>query len=523
MSLQNLRPGIDDIDLNISATPADIAERILLAVDTVLLSPSSDPAYMRDPGLLLVYMMRAKMYAESNQLRKSWLSIRKAIEVARECGFTDPQPSSPDENDGFPDMTEAEITRLLHRQRWIGSILEMDRLMSMVLGFPHAQDDKFSDQLALAVLKGQAPTSLPGQGELPVDLKMRALRRVIAVIAGRVNDRNASSESDDAKLCTTMSIQSSLDEAAAAMPSEWWDINTHMQHSDPYVTYQHLMAQMWFWQVQSFLHLPYMMKPGVYAQDQYDEDGGALAFDPSVDPYLPNRIRCLQGCRGMLRVFSLLRSEPSLAVYICPCEDFQGIFNACILMVGLLTRFSYCPDMAAPSQATKDWLREDLDLIEEIKDILRYRAAQSTGTLSRQGLKVLEELSYFLDNDGSNAPRKHTVILPYFGAIHLEMKPGRYLRERTRQLGLDVPKAEAPPADSTLTMPADSAVDLGLLDPTQGLPVPETEEHTDPSPYWLLPEANLDWDQFLFGNELGQNWNFDAAEWPYQDDDFNPS
>ncbi|KAK4937837.1 hypothetical protein LTR10_021640 [Elasticomyces elasticus] len=523
MSLQSLKPGVDDIDLNISATPADIAERILLAVDTVLLSPSSDPAYMQDPALLLLYMMRAKMYAESNQLRKSWLSIRKAIEAARECGFTDPRPLSAQEGDGIPTMSESEVTRLLHRQRWIGSILELDRLMSMVLGFPHAQDDKFSDRLALAVLKGEVPTSASDQDQLPVDLKMRALRRVVAVIAGRVNDRNASSESDDDKLLITMSIQSSLDEAGAAMPIEWWDITTHMERSDRYVTFQHLIAQMWFWQVQSFLHLPYMMKPGPHFLEQHHDGTEDAALLYQNDQYLQNRTLCLQGCRSMLRLFLLLRSEPSLAVYICPCEDFQGIFNACILMVGLLTRLSYCPAMEPPSQATKALLREDLDLIEEIKDILRYRAAQNAGAMSRQGLKVLEELGHFLDTDGGDdAARRRTVILPYFGAIHLEMRPGRYLREWTQDLRLETASSSAPPMDSVSTKYTNDSVDLGLSHPMQKLPLPELGEFTDPSFQCSLPDVNLDWDQFLFGDELSLNWNFDVAEWPWQDDAFDP-
>ncbi|KAI1614234.1 hypothetical protein EDD37DRAFT_128609 [Exophiala viscosa] len=523
MSLQNLKPGVDDIDLNISASPADIAERILLAVDIVLLSPSSDPTYMRDPALLLLYMMRAKMYAESNQLRKSWLSIRKAIEVARECGFTDSHPSSAQESGGIPTMSEVEVTRLLHRQRWIGSILELDRLMSMVLGFPHAQDDQFSDRLALAVLKGEVPTSASDRDELPVDLKMRALRRVVAVIAGRVNDRNASSESDDAKQSMTMSIQSSLDEAGAAMPIEWWDIATHMERPDRYVTYQHLIAQMWFWQVQSFLHLPYMMKPGPHSQEEHYDGAEDAALLCQNDQYLQNRTLCLQGCRSMLRLFHLLRSDPSLAVYICPCEDFQGIFNACILMVGLLTRLAYCPAMEPPSQATKALLREDLDLIEDIKDILRYRAAQHAGAMSRQGLKVLEELGHFLDIDGGdNAPRRRTVVLPYFGAIHLEMKPGRYLRERTQELGFDEAEPGAPPIDSVPTVPVTGAVGLGFWDSTQNMSITEWEGCTDPSFQCSLPDANLDWDQFLFGDELSLNWNLDVAEWPWQNDTFDP-
>jgi hypothetical protein len=207
------------------------------------------------------------------------------------------------------------------------------RLMSMVLGFPHAEDVKFTDRLAMAVLKGQTAAEALGSSSNPAvssDIKMRALRRVVSVIAGRVNERNSSSDTDQAQLQTTMDIQESLNEAAAAMPAGWWDIETHRQYSDSFVAHENLVAQMWFWQVQAFLHLPFLLKP---CQDKHAR---VPRGEVVVDPYLVNRYLCLQGCRGMIRIFTLLRSDPSLAMYICACEDFQGVFCACILMVGIL-------------------------------------------------------------------------------------------------------------------------------------------------------------------------------------------
>ncbi|KIW72161.1 hypothetical protein PV04_00380 [Phialophora macrospora] len=516
LSLSQLRSGVDDSVLNISSTPAEIADRITLAVDTIVLSPYSKPEYMSDAGVLLLLMMRAKMFAESNQLRKSWLSLRQAIEVAKKIGFTEPKmPSDAIEAGDFAArLCPEELRKLFHRQRFVGYIMELDRLMSLVLGFPHAQDGKFTDRLAMTVLKGQG--SLDANGSKPhvsADIKMRALRRVVSIAAGRVNDRNGSPEADDATYRTTMNIQETLDEAAAAMPDDWWDVNSHIHYSDPFVAHEHLVAQMWFWQVQAFLHLPYMLKP---CSSMRSLDHHHKRKDDMVDEYLINRYLCLRGCRGMIRVFTLLRSDPSLAVYICSCEDFQGVFSACILMVGTLIRLSFCPQTArSPNGDAMGSVDDDLALISEIKDVFRYRAVQQGGCISKQGLKVLEELGSFLQEDiriNDDQPLRRTVVLPYFGAIHLELKPPRHLR--CKILELDSGKSNTvtdPTPPSSTAQSVDGGFELGPSNMDSfampGFDVSNASQAT-------VPDGNVNWDHFIFGTELGQDWEAQIPEWP---------
>jgi hypothetical protein len=332
MSLEQIRCGGNESKLNLSAAPSELADRLTLAVDTIILSPTARPEYAQDPGVLLLLMMRAKMYAESNQLRKCWLSTRRALDVAKNIRFAEIDLPSSVEN-GRPRLSEAELTNLFHRQRFIGSIMELDRLMSMVLGFPHAQDVKFTDRLALSVLRDSNSIMAKGALHASCDMRMRALRRVVSIAAGRVNDRNASSAADHVVHAATMDIQKSLDEAFAAMPEGWWQPSSHLG-AEPFAAHEHLVAQMWFWQVQAFLHMPFMLKPNPNMKDFNCQDAEAN------DPYSANRTLCLEGCRRMLRVFTTLRANPALAVFICNCEDFQGVFASCILMVGLLIKLT---------------------------------------------------------------------------------------------------------------------------------------------------------------------------------------
>ena len=292
---------------------------------------------------------------------------------------------------------------------------------------------------------------------------MRALRRVVAINAGRINDRNvlaSSGTTDDETLhAETMRIQALLSEAAGAMPMGWWDVETHVQAvpTDPYSVHEHLMAQMWYWQTQAFLHLPFMLKPSP------NSDSNVVIVGDG-DIYQVNRVHCFQGCTGMLKIFNLLRSEPSLAVYICNCDDFQGVLTACILLVGLLFRESLCPDEADENAhralcAGLGEVEDSLALIEETKDVFRYRAQKQGGFISKQGLRVLTELGCFIDdtkNIFDGEPKRRVVIMPYFGTIHLEFVPSTPLISRYQDVNGALGQGTNMPPGMLLTPPISS-------------------------------------------------------------------
>lgn len=242
MSLQHLRQGIDDGDLHLSATSKELMDRILAAVDQLVLA---NDEYTTCVEGLDTFLLRGKFFAESNQLRKA-IHIGQKIELA---------------------SSGRSPADALECQRLMGSLFETDRLLSMVLGLRYAMDDHFDDQLALQILGTDDETHT----------RMRALRRVTAIAAGHINDRNATSDMDAG---ATLAIQRTLEKAAASMPAEWWEVTTRAEHfSDPQASHEHLMAQLWFHQVMCFLQLPFMLK---------------ATTDPLFDP---SRTACLQATR----------------------------------------------------------------------------------------------------------------------------------------------------------------------------------------------------------------------------------
>ncbi|KAJ9602509.1 hypothetical protein H2200_013052 [Cladophialophora chaetospira] len=416
LSLYHLSGG-DQAGLS-SSKAYELTHRITSAVDATIFSPSKFPDYEREPGILLPMMLQAKLCADRCQLSKAWFMFRRTIELAKKRGFTDPGPSLDMEDESC--LSRDECDKFARRQCLIGYILEINTFMSLMLGFPHVRDESFGDRLAFATLRGEVlgsdfEVATSPEPQVNIDVKMRALRRITAVAAGCVNDRNASADSEEVQLKTTMDIQATLTSAADQMPSTWWNLRKGLP-LDAAIAEEHLATQMWFWQVQAMLHLPFMLK--------CDPSQGAA----SKSKYELNRQMCMEGCRKVMRIFVRLRSDPSLSVNLCTCVhcgNFQGIHSTCTLLVGHLIH-SVSRPACSTSSAEKREMEQDLALIEQIKDLFRYEALQQGPRLNEQGLPVLDGLLSLFDQLRSGSlPQNHktTLLLPYFGTIRLRMSP----------------------------------------------------------------------------------------------------
>ena len=450
-SLQQVRVGIDDHNLQLSTSTNRLVERITVAVDQVILSKETYTESMMGVQLLI---LKAKQHADGNQLRKAWLRIRQAIHTAQKIDLARP----------LPGMTPAEI---LGRQRFMGSMFETDRFMSLLLGLPYAMDENFNDKLATEII-----------GEHPdIIMRVRALRRITAIASGHINDRNASSE--PASISATGLIQDTLTRAELSLPVEWWDIASHTTNlTDPMLAHENLMTQLWFYQTQAFLQLPFMLK---------------AASDPSLEW---SRVTCLDSCRSLITIFNTLRSNPPLSAYTCKCEDFQGLLGAIVLLIGLL---QYASTDQEPTERT---FEADIQLIDITKETFRYSRQQQGGNIAKQGLHVLDTLSTFLESHGQDnkEPRKATLFVPYFGTISVEAAP--VWRPKKFIVQKDVLSNDIVWTHDSV--PAHGAANI--LEPDSGFPEIDQQHYSwstdDPSP------SKIDWDIILMGPELQQDWNF---------------
>ncbi|KAK5948661.1 hypothetical protein OHC33_010264 [Knufia fluminis] len=514
MALGQIRPGVDDLSFNLPVPANHIMNYILAAIDQVICDSGK---YQAQHDSILLFMLRAKHHTENNQLRKSWLRIRQGITCAQAIGFGAPSSAT----DAVISNEEAE------NQRFIASIFEIDHLISMVLGFPYAKDPHFTDARAFAVLTNPAIDD--------ESLNMRALRRIIAVTAAHINDRNAGG-----LVCGPFaeSTQATLDMAASCMPPGWWSLVTQPLSGLAVHRYESVMVQLWFWTVQSYLHMPDLINPS------------------DIEPSPRNRQLCLDGCRNLIRCFNHLRTEPAVSVYMCNCDDFQALVGSCILLVGVLQDASKAE--AAPQSADISFgIDADLALIDEVKDIFRYRMHEQGGGISKQGLAVLEELTSFLyEDDVQNSPirsngglpemnininkQEKTIMLPYFGTIKVELTRKLPKRKTTamQQYPMLTPPRSTDGSSGDSNSPSQySTHDFTLVphyDSTNGIlwapnlsfgpesgnsyatndnacvPLPTPAEcpidySLDSSSGQSIPWCQ--WENYMFDQELDQDWN----------------
>jgi hypothetical protein len=370
-SLQQMSAGVKDYDLQFSTPPNELANNLLTAVDQLVFA---DDDNLTSLDGLEALILRAKSYVNvSNQPRKSWLLIRRAISMAQVMDL----PRADHDED------TAETTR---PQRFLGVLFETDRFMSLLLGLPYAVDDNFDERVAQKVLGSPAD----------VQTQMRALRRIVALAAGKVNDRNTSRP--DSQGSPIDLIQQTLDDAGSTLPSEWWNVETHSEASfDPQLSHEHLLTQLWFYQVQSFLHLPLMLKPASDAR-----------FERS-------RLVCLSSSRSLLRVYQALR-QPKLAQYASKCVDFQALTAVILVLLGFL------------QQKSQDWHRanvehkDDVDLISTTRQVFELSSMEQGGSIASQGVHVIDSLSGFVaDGERANFFRTAALFVPYFGTVSVQL------------------------------------------------------------------------------------------------------
>lgn len=522
MALGQLRPGVDDLSFNLPVPANHIMNYILAGIDQVVCNTDK---YHAEADSVLLFMMRAKHHTENNQLRKAWLRIRQAIACAQSTGFSSihkPELS----------LTEEQA----EQQRFVASIFEIDHLISMVLGLPYAKDPAFTDTRAFMVLLDPSTRD--------ESLKMRAMRRILAITAARINDRNASGQSLDDFADST---QATLTMAANAMPTGWWNILSEPMSGLAAHRYESVMVQLWFWTVQTYLHLPYLIQNNL------------------VGPTARYRELAMEGARNLLRSFIYLRSEPSISVFMCNCDDFQALLGSCILIVGILQnadRLTSTPPVSPVLfglNSLQESIDADLGLIEEIKDIFRYRMTEQGGSISKQGLSVIEELTSFVyDDEDVNGPivdveggiadvgmlyNRHmkTIMLPYFGTIRVELTKKLPKRRHTSVVSQPLPTPPTSIDESFTDSPSFShqtpecafngqceAPLIGLETAAlTGLPSlnsdfnypnyktfdPPLDAYPMASPEDIYLDTQIppiawdQWENYMFDQELNQEWN----------------
>ena len=364
VSVSKLKPGVDDLSLNLRGPPNELVDRYLAVVDQLVLH---DDDYLATLDGVELLALQAKCHNNLGQPRKGWLLFRKAISYAQLLGLHTDRPTI---------LGRMQISVDRRRNVW-SSLCSVDRYLSLLLGLPYA----VSENLCLS-----------RQTAKPDSMSTELYREKLSVIAGRVIDRNQASTSPS--FSATLEIDQKLDDLAGSMADDWWDLGSaKVPEMVSIEEFNHrLGAQFWHHQIKAALHLPFMLRSAADRRFEY------------------SRTACFDASREVLQRYHVLRMDDNAVYFMCRVIDFQGFLAAVGLLLGLL---GYGRSSSADHSVYRD---QDLNLIRTTLDTFRRVSLEPNGTVATQCLHVLETLSATRDH-GLEPETRYRLVVPYFGTI----------------------------------------------------------------------------------------------------------
>lgn len=466
ISLQQLPNDFDHSCLQLSSPTSHLLDRITATVSLV----TSDDELVGTLEGFECLSLQGLVYLNASKPRRSWLCFRRALSIAQLIGIQREPTSSTEQH-------EIELIKRKKAMWW--DVIEKDRYVSVLLGLPYGIGD---EQSGLTIDNDKS------HGYSDERMYMKSL----AVITGHVIDRNRSSAT--LAFATTQTIDEKLEILAKHMPGTWWDLPVTIPDKrtlEAGTCYDRLSAQIWHFQLETLLHLPFMLRSTTEHRYEY------------------SRARCLRASREMIKRFAFLRGD-LCSFYFYRIQDFQAFMSAVTLILNLLGPNAYAEDHEQRLQSISDW-----NLVDTVIQLMENSTNECGGLANTKGAKILKTLRDISLNPNSR-DGIHKLTIPYFGTVSIE-------RERNRQSSEQQTAQQFSPPYNILIesqdymLPESSQVALQAPQVDTGeLPIvsftstfyPLTNVDIDQQPgYWFLQYSDDNQLQTII-ESLDQDWNF---------------
>ncbi|KAF2630544.1 hypothetical protein BU25DRAFT_335593 [Macroventuria anomochaeta] len=383
----------------LSETPRAIRDRLSdLAISLVT---SNDELLGSIEGLECV-MLESMYQANVGNLRRSWVSGRRAIGVAQLMAL--------DQTEHRKQYKVLDPQTEHHPQLMWFRIIFLSRHLSLMLGLPQGVPD--SGTFSGATFVNDTPTG--------------RLEQIHCILASRILDRNAAKSSDYA---LTRSLDSELQKAARNLPSRWWlapnlESITATNSEALFWDTRRLFAQVLHYNLLNQLHLPYMLRSSMATENQYRY----------------SMFTCVNASRELLSRFITLRGFNQIAYsWSCRIVDFLALMAAMSLLLAHLDSHG--------SEDTQSLLAHqyitDRAMIEQAQEHMEEMNRLNSDALSAESADLLRRLlavqAESLDEGGGFARRVSvhdtaaeaglpdtllddsvvSVHVPYFGVIKI--------------------------------------------------------------------------------------------------------
>ncbi|KAB5571769.1 hypothetical protein GE09DRAFT_1096793 [Coniochaeta sp. 2T2.1] len=411
--MQQLAPSFNRGELNLKHSLSKTMARITSTVQALV--TSNDEVIGTAEGLQTL-ALQGIWHSNAGNLRKAWLSNRKALSLAQLMGIDRPSPS-PSRAFKYADHTanpnqHATAAGVYYR------IVYCDRFISLLLGLPIGTYD----------------TSFATDEAMANDDAVERLNKAHTLISARIVDRNADKTSQAYTL--TQQIDFELESAGNAIPPSWWAEPSLDPFASPIKLSE--MVCVFIHQIHHFdllilLHLPYMLR------------------DPAESRYEYSRVTCVRASREVLKRFVSFRTIINSA-FSCRHVDYSALIAAMTLLLSYLGGASNKlvsqhhptstnvpvwrphPGTAAqpPSCAIDETAHpvcsyhEDRKLIEAVRERMRHVAIINDDKLSQESADIIAQLMPVLEvrDKGAESATLDCLHLsvPYLGTVSIGPK-----------------------------------------------------------------------------------------------------
>lgn len=389
-------------------------------------------------------VLQGVYHTNSGNPRRAWLSFRRAINIAQLMGL----------------HKSNDVVMTGSKRLWY-HIERADRYIALLLGLP------------------QGSASVPFRPEEnfqnpAMDTDMLFSRKLVE-IADLVMKRNESE--DITTYATTQSIDDMLERLAKEMPESWWAIPGVIAPSrtaEAALQVDHLFIQIWYFQLQGLIHLPFMLRSSKDRKYDY------------------SRYICLKSSRALIYRYLALRYRER--TFCCKIIDFAPLTATITIFLGLLD-----PPTGEETRESKQQRESDRTLVHTL---LQSMEGLTSGGSSQDVAisKSVHVIKALLEVESSNcATNNLRVTVPYFGTINIV----RTLKNGNPSTAV-VQHQESLPNQSRVPQDLTGSTPMVQFTSSQFAPLPAEQSLQD----WDLPEADTLFFDSLLNTDIEGNWIF---------------
>ncbi|CAI7598329.1 unnamed protein product [Penicillium pancosmium] len=351
--VQHLQPGCNYFTRETrefrKKSPVDVVSRVTEVLH------SADDICVSLQGLECLLLL-AIFQLNAGNLRRSWLTVRRALNISQILGLDNGNISHLQKfNKRMSPEADSSPGWLWHR------VTFFDRYLSLILGLtPGTKDDPFAN---LSKSENYTP--------------MDTLERNYTVLTGLIIERNLVKSSNEA-FASTQLIDCKLDAAAEEMGTEWWE-PTHPNMAGSFFekmsSISKTLLQIHHYTLKVFLHLPHL----------FQREPGIRSHNPR---FRYSRDICATASRSILRLFIPYRNL-NLSATACRHVDHSALIGAMTLLMAYLADE---PPHIEEGHTPTTQRQEDSRLLERVQARFQVLARENEDVICQETSDVISRL-----------------------------------------------------------------------------------------------------------------------------------